>query len=59
MPTSIRKGMILLPVRLYKYGIHLTPGLAEVRSTLRAWPPFWRTFSGAGDFFGIPALKTS
>ena len=43
---------------MYKYGIHLTPGVAEV--SLRACSTsFLVDFFRAGCFAGIPALKTS
>ena len=33
---KIERGLRELVDGVYKYGIHLTPGLAEVRSTLRS-----------------------
>ena len=44
--------------RLYKYGIHPTPGLTEVRS----YAAFFTSFLAEGlrvRFRGIPALKTA
>jgi len=40
------RGSVRVSNGLYKYGNHLTPGLAEVSSTLRSWPPFWLRASG-------------
>jgi hypothetical protein len=44
--------------RVYKYGIHLTPGLTEVRS----YAAFFTSFLAEGlrvRFRAIPALKTA
>ena len=44
---------------LYKYGIHLTPGLAEVKFYAAALTSFPAAGFRVRRFRGIPALKTS
>lgn len=47
----------LAPLMLYSN--QLTPGLAEVRSTLRSWPHVLGAGFRVRRFRGIPPLKTS
>ena len=44
---------------MYKYGIPLTPGLAEVSSTLPVLTSFLAAGFRARGSRGIPALRTS
>ena len=59
MPDPMKTGKTRTETNgVYKYGIHLTPGLTEVRS----YAAFLTAFLAEGlrvRFPGIPALKTS